>query len=62
VFFSSQYGKNKNIMFHDNAFLKKIDQADKSSYFCLDSGHWIQHEQTEKVLSLMTAFFAETKN
>ena len=47
-------------MFHDDVFLKKIDQADKSSYAAVDAGHWIQHEATKEVLRLMKAFFVET--
>lgn len=47
-------------MFHDDAFLAKIDAADKSKHAAVDSGHWIQHEQTEEVLSLMKSFLAAT--
>ena len=48
-------------MFHDDAFLKKIDEAQRSRHVALEAGHWIQHEQTAEVLYQMKSFFDETK-
>lgn len=47
-------------MFHDDSFLKKIDEAAKSSHAAVDCGHWVQHEQTAEVLRLMSSFFEKT--
>ena len=42
-----QYGKKKNIMFHDQKFLNKITASKTGAYCAFDGGHWFMTENPE---------------
>lgn len=55
------YGRQKNVMFHGPKFLTDISekflQDSCSKSLELDAGHWLMHQQTQKLIEEMKSFF-----
>jgi hypothetical protein len=56
------YGQRKNIMFHTNRCLRKIEERQDCMYKSVFSGHWVQHEGSSEVVKTIKAWLEREEN
>ena len=59
--FLFMYGKRKNIMFHNEATIQKINEDDNASWRDFKGGHWFFDEEPEEVADEIKKFLKKHK-
>ena len=57
--FLFMYGKKKNIMFHNENTIKRINEDSNASFRAFEGGHWFFDEEPEEVANEIKNFMSK---